>query len=348
MRYIPLTVVLIGVATLGGCTEGVLDPKGPITFAERQILLNATGIMLAIVIPTMLATLGVAFWFRASNARARYQPNFKYSGRIELLVWSIPLMTVLLVGTVAWISAYDLDPPKPIASSARPVKVQVVSLDWKWLFIYPEQGVASVNQLTIPLGTPVSLELTSSGVMNSFFVPQLAGQIYTMAGMVTHLNLQADHSGTYRGMSANFSGEGFADMHFNVGVVPPEKFAALDGRNAQHRSSARHTSLRRSRQAQQRSCALHLSVHHPRPVRQHLERRIATGRGALCLVSRIQEGRTMSLLGKLSWSAIPFHEPIVMGTVACVAVVILAVLGWITAKGYWTVSLARMAHIRRS
>ena len=225
MRYIPLTVVLIGVATLGGCTEGVLDPKGPITFAERQILLNATGIMLAIVIPTMLATLGVAFWFRASNARARYQPNFKYSGRIELLVWSIPLMTVLLVGTVAWISAYDLDPPKPIASSARPVKVQVVSLDWKWLFIYPEQGVASVNQLTIPLGTPVSLELTSSGVMNSFFVPQLAGQIYTMAGMVTHLNLQADHLGTYRGMSANFSGEGFADMHFNVDVAPPEKFA---------------------------------------------------------------------------------------------------------------------------
>jgi cytochrome o ubiquinol oxidase subunit II len=181
--------------------------------------------MLAIVIPTMLATLGGAFWFRASNERAHYQPNFKYSGRIELLVWSIPLMTVLLVGTVAWISAYDLDPPKPIASSARPVKVQVVSLDWKWLFIYPEQGVASVNQLTIPLGTPVSLELTSSGVMNSFFVPQLAGQIYTMAGMVTHLNLQADHLGTYRGMSANFSGEGFADMHFNVGVVPPEKFA---------------------------------------------------------------------------------------------------------------------------
>jgi cytochrome o ubiquinol oxidase subunit II len=225
MRYFPLTVVLIGVVTLGGCTEGVLDPKGPISFAERQILFNATGIMLAIVIPTMLATLGVAFWFRASNKHARYQPDFKYSGRIELLVWSIPLMTVLLVGTVAWISAYDLDPPKPIASSAMPVKVQVVSLDWKWLFIYPEQGVASVNRLTIPVGTPVSFELTSSGVMNSFFVPQLAGQMYTMAGMVTHLNLQADHSGTYRGMSANFSGDGFADMHFNVDAVPPEKFA---------------------------------------------------------------------------------------------------------------------------
>jgi cytochrome o ubiquinol oxidase subunit II len=224
MRYVLLTVVLIGAAMLGGCAEGVLDPKGPITSAEREILFNATGIMLAIVIPTTLATLGVAFWFRASNERARYRPDFKYSGRIELLVWSIPLMTVLLVGAVAWIGSYDLDPPKPIASSTKPVRIQVVSLDWKWLFIYPEEGVASVNQLTIPINTPVSFELTSSGVMNSFLVPQLAGQIYTMAGMVTHLNLQADYPGTYRGKSANFSGDGFADMHFNVEVVPPENF----------------------------------------------------------------------------------------------------------------------------
>jgi cytochrome o ubiquinol oxidase subunit II len=234
MRGILFTVALIGALALGGCTGGVLDPKGPITFAERHILFNATGIMLAIVIPVMLATLGVAFWFRDSNKRARYQPDFKESGRIELLIWSIPLMTVLLVGTVAWISSYDLDPPKPLASSAKPVKVQVVSLDWKWLFIYPEEGVASVNQLTIPAATPVSLELTSSGVMNSFFVPQLAGQIYTMAGMATHLNLQADYSGTYRGLSANFSGDGFADMHFDVNAVAPEQFAqwAASTRNA--------------------------------------------------------------------------------------------------------------------
>jgi cytochrome o ubiquinol oxidase subunit II len=225
MRYILFTATLLGAVSLGGCTEGVLDPQGPISLAERQILFNATGIMLAIVVPTMLATLGVAFWFRASNTRARYLPNFEYSGRIEMLVWSIPLMTVLLVGAVAWIGAYDLDPPKPLASSARPVKVQVVSLDWKWLFIYPELGVASVNQLTIPVGAPVSFELTSSGVMNSFFAPQLAGQIYTMPGMATHLNLQADHAGAYRGMSANFSGDGFADMHFNVDAVPLEAFA---------------------------------------------------------------------------------------------------------------------------
>src|SRR5499425_675915 len=225
MRYAVLTVVLIGAAALGACSGGVLDPKGPVTTAERLIMFNSTGIMLAIVIPTILATLGVAWWFRSSNTRARYLPDFDYSGRLELLVWSIPIMTILLVGGVAWLSSYDLDPPKAIASAQKTVRVQVVALDWKWLFIYPDEGIATVNQLTIPVGAPISFELTSSGVMNSFFVPQLAGQIYTMSGMVTRLHLLADHAGTYRGMSANYSGAGFSDMHFNVHAVPAEEFA---------------------------------------------------------------------------------------------------------------------------
>ena len=225
MRYLALAVLLIGAMTLGGCSEGVLDPKGPIAAAERLIMFNATAIMLAIVIPTIIATLGTAFWFRASNTRARYMPDFDYSGRLELLVWSIPIMTVILVSGVAWVSSYDLDPPKPLVSTEKPVKVQVVSLDWKWLFIYPDQGIAAVNHLTVPVGTPISFELTSSGVMNSFFVPQLGGQIYTMFGMVTRLHLLADHIGTYRGMSANYSGAGFSGMHFKVEAVPAEKFA---------------------------------------------------------------------------------------------------------------------------
>src|SRR5215467_15324712 len=173
MRYLALAALLIGTAALGGCSEGVLDPKGPVAAAERLVMFNSTAIMLAIVIPTILATLGIAFWFRASNTRARYLPDFDYSGRLELLVWSIPIMTILLVGGVAWLSSYDLDPPKAIASAVKPVRVQVVSLDWKWLFIYPDQEIATVNQLTIPVGAPISFELTSSGVMNSFFVPQL-------------------------------------------------------------------------------------------------------------------------------------------------------------------------------
>ena len=225
MRVRALAVLLVAAAALGGCTEGVLDPKGPIAAAERQILFNSLAIMLAVVIPTILATLGVAFWYRSSNQRARYLPDFEYSGRLELLVWSIPAMTVLLVGGVAWVGAHDLDPRKPIASAQQPVAVQVVSLDWKWLFIYPEQGIASVNHLTVPVGMPISFELTSSSVMNSFFIPQLGSQIYTMSGMVTRLQLQADHAGTYPGLSANFSGDGFADMRFDVDAVSVEQFA---------------------------------------------------------------------------------------------------------------------------
>ncbi|HEX6704136.1 MAG TPA: ubiquinol oxidase subunit II [Albitalea sp.] len=215
----------IGLAALAGCKEGVLDPKGPIAFAELQILYDSLGIMLAIVVPTIVATLGVAFWFRASNRRARYRPEFEHSGRLELLVWAIPIMTVLLVGGVAWVASHDLDPKRPIEATAKPVRVQVISLDWKWLFIYPDEGVATVNQLTIPVGRPVNFELTGSGVMNSFFVPQLGSQMYTMAGMVTNLNLQADHEGTYRGLSAEFSGDGFSDMRFAVHAVSEGDYA---------------------------------------------------------------------------------------------------------------------------
>lgn len=219
-------VALIAAFSVGGCADGILDPHGPIAADEKTILFNSLGIMLAIVIPTILATLGVAFWFRASNARARYMPDFQYSGLLEMIVWSIPAMTVLLLGSLCWVGAHDLDPPKPIASAVKPLTVQVVSLDWKWLFIYPEQGIASVNTLTIPAATPISFELTSSGVMNSFFVPQLAGQIYTMGAMTTRLQLLADTPGTYEGRSANFSGNGFSDMHFFVHAVPPDQFTA--------------------------------------------------------------------------------------------------------------------------
>ena len=225
MRYAVLAIVLTGAAMLGGCSEGVLDPKGPIAAAERQILSNSLGIMLAIVIPTILATLGVAWWFRSSNNRAHYLPDFDYSGRLEMLVWSIPAMTVLLVGGVAWVGSHDLDPRKLISSTAKPVRVQVVSLDWKWLFIFPDEGIATVNQLTIPVGTPISFELTSSSVMNSFFVPQLGSQIYTMFGMATRLHLQADHLGTYPGLSTMFSGDGFSDMRFTVDAVTDNRFA---------------------------------------------------------------------------------------------------------------------------
>jgi cytochrome o ubiquinol oxidase subunit 2 len=219
-------IILITAAALAGCKEGVLAPEGPIAAAELQILFNALGIMLAIAIPTILATIAVAVWFRASNRKARYLPDFEHSGRLELLVWAVPAMTVILVGGVAWVGSHELDPRRSIDSDIKPLEIQVVSLDWKWLFIYPEQGVATVNELTIPYGKPVHFELTSSGIMNSFFVPQLGSQIYTMAGMVTQLDLLADHAGTYRGFSAQYSGKGFSDMRFSVSAVSTDQFVS--------------------------------------------------------------------------------------------------------------------------
>jgi len=218
-----LALVMIVICT-GGCSEGVLSPHGPVGDAEKTILYNSLGIMLAIVIPTIIATLAVAWWFRASNKRARYLPEWEYSGRLEMVVWSIPAMVILLLGGIAWVGSHDLDPPKALASEEKAIDVEVVSLDWKWLFIYPGQGIASVNKLVIPAGVPVSFRLTSETVMNSFFIPELGSQIYTMHGMVSRLNLQADTPGKYPGMSAQFSGDGFSGMTFVAEAVSRDQF----------------------------------------------------------------------------------------------------------------------------
>ena len=203
---------------------GVLDPKGPIAAAERLLLINATAIMLVVVVPVILATLAFAWWYRVSNPRASRSPDSGYEGRIEFVVWSIPALTVVLLGGVIWIGSHQLDPRAPISARADPLRVDVVALDWKWLFIYPDQRIAAVNRLTIPAGTPIQFRLTSATVMNSFFVPQLGSQIYTMGGMTTHLNLLADEPGEYPGFSANFSGDGFAHMRFVVEAVPAGDF----------------------------------------------------------------------------------------------------------------------------
>jgi len=170
---------------------GVLDPQGPIASAERLLLFNATAIMLVVVVPVILATLGFAWWYRSSNPRASRAWDEAYEGRIEFVTWSIPALIVILLGGVIWIGSHQLDPRAPIPADAKPLRVDVVALDWKWLFIYPDQGIAAVNQLVVPVGTPVDFTLTSATVMNSFFVPQLGSQIYTMGGMTTHLNLLA-------------------------------------------------------------------------------------------------------------------------------------------------------------
>jgi cytochrome o ubiquinol oxidase subunit 2 len=221
-----LRAVVMAPIVLTACQPAVLDPQGPIGLAEMTILIDSLAIMLAIVIPTLAAMFVVAWWFRASNTRAQHLPDWAFSGRIELIVWAIPVLVIILLGGVAWIGSHDLDPAEPLASNTAPLKVQVISLDWKWLFIYPTQRIASVNQLVVPVGVPVHFFLTSASVMNAFFIPQLGSMIYTMNGMTTQLNLRADAPGTFRGLSSHYSGDGFSDMHFDVQAVPAERFAA--------------------------------------------------------------------------------------------------------------------------
>src|SRR5689334_24247032 len=210
---------------LASCQQaGILDPQGPVAGAQLLLLINSTAIMLVVVVPVIVATLAFAYWYRAGNPRATRGLDPAYEGRIEFVTWSIPALIVILLGGVIWIGSHQLDPRAPIPAEAAPLRVDVVALDWKWLFIYPEQGVAAVNQLVIPAGTPVNFRLTSATVMNSFFIPQLGSQIYTMGGMTTHLNLLADAPGEYPGFSAMFSGDGFSDMQFTAKAVPAGDF----------------------------------------------------------------------------------------------------------------------------
>ena len=211
---------------LSGCSGGVLDPAGPVGANDAEILINATLIMLGIVIPTILLAFWMAWRYRASNTKAQYLPNWSYSGRIEAVVWSIPILTIMFIGGVIWIGSYRLDPFKPLPSKVPPLEVQVVALDWKWLFIYPQQGVATVNELVVPAGTPVHFSITSASVFNVFFVPRLGSMIYAMPGMVSQLHLQADQPGVLFGQSAHFSGDGFSDMQFRVHSVPAAQFGA--------------------------------------------------------------------------------------------------------------------------
>jgi cytochrome o ubiquinol oxidase subunit 2 len=218
-------LAVCGATLLASCQQaGVLDPQGPIGAAQLLLLINSTEIMLVVVVPVILATLGFALWYRSSNPRASRASDESYEGRIEFVTWSIPALIVILLGGVIWIGSHQLDPRAPIPADTKPLRVEVVALDWKWLFIYPDQGIAAVNQLVVPVGTPIEFRLTSATVMNSFFIPQLGSQIYTMGGMTTHLNLMAGNPGEFSGFSANFSGDGFAEMRFIAKAVPAGDF----------------------------------------------------------------------------------------------------------------------------
>jgi len=202
----------------------VLNPQGIIAHKEFSLLVTATLLMLIVVIPVFILTFVIAWKYRAGNTKAKYMPNWDHHHGLEFTWWAIPCALIFALSILNWNSSHDLDPYKPIASNAKPITIQVVSLDWKWLFIYPDQRVATVNYVEFPEGVPVNFQITSDAPMNSFWIPQLGGQIYAMPGMNTSLHLMADTTGVYDGSSVNISGRGYAGMTFKAASVTNADF----------------------------------------------------------------------------------------------------------------------------
>ena len=194
----------------------MLNPKGQIALEQRSLILTAFGLMMIVVIPAVFMAVFFAWKYRATNTNATYSPNWSHSNKVEAVVWTIPILIIIFLGVLTWKSTHALEPSKPLVSDVKPIEIDVVALDWKWLFIYPEQGIATVNQIAFPANTPVNFKITSNSVMNSFFIPTLGSQIYAMAGMQTKLHLIANEPGTFDGISANFSGRGFSGMKFKA------------------------------------------------------------------------------------------------------------------------------------
>lgn len=209
-----LEIALLAAILLKGFNFAVLNPKGVIAERQFELLVFASLLSLVVVIPVYMMTVFIAYRYRAGNTRAAYRPDWDHSRVAETVWWGVPILLITILAVLTWKSSHELDPFRPIASAKQPVRVQVIALQWKWLFIYPEYGVASVNYLRIPEDTPISFELTSDAPMNSFWIPQLGGQVYAMSGTSSKLHLMADEPGEYNGVSANLSGEGFAGMKF--------------------------------------------------------------------------------------------------------------------------------------
>jgi len=202
----------------------VLNPQGLIAEQERNLIIITTAMGLFVVIPVFIMLFAVAWRYRASNRRAIYRPDFESHRGFEALWWGIPCVIIIILGIITVVSTHALDPYKPLDSNVKPVKVQVIAMEWKWLFIYPDKGIATLNYLNIPKDTPIDFTITSDAPMNSLWIPALAGQVYAMSGMSTQLHLMANSVGTYNGTSSNISGDGFADMTFKVNSMNESDF----------------------------------------------------------------------------------------------------------------------------
>lgn len=220
----PLAALLV-CCLLAGCNLSVLHPKGSIAAREISIMMVSAAFMLIVVIPVIFMTIYISWRYRESNVNSVYAPEWAHSTPLEIIWWSIPCCIIVVLGIITWNSSHELDPFRPISPADEPpLTIQAIALQWKWLFIYPNQNIATINYLQLPVGVPVRFDVTSEGPMNSLLIPQLAGQIYAMAGMQSKLHLIANETGDYQGFSANFSGEGFSGMKFNVHVGTQSEF----------------------------------------------------------------------------------------------------------------------------
>ena len=227
-RIAVVAAIIVGASSLGGCALAdfpIIDAGGPVTVIERDLLFDALAIMMIVVVPVFVLTFWFSWRYRASSKRARYQPDWM-SNTVDTVVWVVPAIVVTVLGVSVWTYTHQLDPYKALDPAIKPLKVDVVAEDWKWLFIYPQQGIATVNQLAFPSGVPLSLTITSDTVMNAFFIPALGSQIYAMAGMKTHLNLLANAPGHFVGRNTMYSGTGFAFQRFAAVAMSKAGFDA--------------------------------------------------------------------------------------------------------------------------
>lgn len=215
-------LLFITILLLSGCNNEFLNPPGKIALEQIKLILITFFLMLIVVIPAIFMSLFFCYKYREDNKK-QYEPNWSYSNKLEFVIWTVPIFIIFFLSIIAWKTTHQLEPSRKIESDIHPIEIEVISLDWKWLFIYPQIGIATINQIAFPINTPVHFKITSNTVMNSFFIPSLGSQIYAMSGMYNNLNLISNKYGIFNGFSSNFSGQGFSDMKFEV-IVTNNKY----------------------------------------------------------------------------------------------------------------------------
>ena len=298
------TLVLLATTFLAGCNTIVMNPSGDIAVQQAHLVVVSTLLMLLIIVPVIVLTLFFAWRYRQSNTEATYSPDWDHSTSLELIIWGAPLLIIIALGALTWISTHTLDPyrpldrldaQRPLPAGVEPLTVEVVALDWKWLFIYPSQGIASVNELALPVDVPVRFKITASTVMNSFYIPALAGQIYAMPGMETKLHAVLNKPGEYEGFSANYSGAGFSGMRFKFHGMSSEDFAQWVQKN-----KASSETLTRENYLQLQQPSINEPVHHyaavePKLFNAVLDRCVESGKMCMSEMMAIDERGGMGL-----------------------------------------------------